>query len=119
MIKLDCAKREVICIDICDPSDCYYDGFVAGIINEMFPIIMPEEPIKVYCKRLLFSKENVDYDITAIYNVIKSDNGEIKNININRFFKKIENDGIFYMIEISEEIYKKYLLASCTNKCIK
>lgn len=79
------------CADIRDPHNTYSFGLVTEIIDEMFPIVlpyMPEKPIKVYCEEFLNDKKNGDFDTVGVFYALKTENGEQKKIEINRFFKE-------------------------------
>lgn len=92
------------CINISESDAPYYNGFIMGIYNELFPIAMPYMPEDghdvIICDELLTDPENGDYDTKAILYVIRT-NGE--RIDINRYFK--ETDEGFE--EISEEEYRE------------
>lgn len=92
-----------VCIDI-NEDYTYTSGVVCGVIDEMFPIIMPYNPpsgkIKVYCEDFLTDLKNGDFDTKGIFYAIMPD-GE--RVEINRFYGEV--DGEF--IEISKEEYEK------------
>lgn len=94
----------ITCVDV--ESGChYYNGFIASIINEMYPIQMPYYPgqaIKVYCSELLTDRKNGDFDTIAILYAILPDRGGAKS-NIKRFFKESCNS----FEEISKDEYNE------------
>lgn len=78
------------CINIDDPSYSYYSGLVSRVMKELFPIMMPYmpgKPIKVYCKDLLTDPKNGDFDTVGIFYALKEENGEVKRIEIGRYFR--------------------------------
>lgn len=92
----------ITCINVKSGS-YYYNGFVASMIDEMYPIKMPYYPggpIKVYCSELLTDRKNGDFDTIAIHYAILP-SGE--KVNIERFFK--ESDNSFE--EISKDEYNE------------
>lgn len=79
------------CVDIHNPHNTYYSGLVTKIIDEMLPIAlpyMPGKPIKVYCEDFLTDEKNGDFDTVGVFYALKTENGEQKKIEINRFFKE-------------------------------
>lgn len=79
------------CVDINNPHNTYYSGLVTKIIDEMLPIAlpyMPGKPIKVYCEEFLTDEKNGDFDTVGVFYALKTENGEQKKIEINRFFKE-------------------------------
>ena len=96
------------CIDINNPKITYYSGLVKRIIHKMFPIAMPYmpgKPIKVYCEDFLTDKKNGDFDTVGVFYALKTENGEQKKIEINRFFREPEGDEEGSWTEISKEEY--------------
>ena len=80
------------CVDINNPNNTYSSGLVRGIIDEMFPVVMPYYPgksIKVYCEDFLVDLKNGDFDTVGIFYAINSD-GEL--VNIYRYFKESSDD---------------------------
>lgn len=78
--------------------------------DEMFPIVMPYmpgKPIKVYCEDFLTDKKNGDFDTVGVFYAIKTENGQQKKIEINRFFREPEGDEERKWIEISREEYEE------------
>ena len=49
---------------------------------------MPGKPIKVYCEDFLTDEKNGDFDTVGVFYALKTENGEQKKIEINRFFKE-------------------------------
>lgn len=103
-----------ICTNIRDPLVSYYNGFVVGIVEKMFSITMPYMPdshkINIYCEDFLFDDcKNEDFDTKGILYAIKTENGELKKIEIGRYFKESINEdtGDREWIEISEKEYKE------------
>lgn len=81
----------------------YYSGFVAEIINEMYPIQMPycpKEPIKVFCAEWLTDRQNGDFDTIGILYIQHPNE---KSVSVKRFFKESESGWE----EISIHEYKK------------
>ena len=111
------------CIDINNPSNTYSSGLVRRIIHKMYPIkmpYMPGKPIKVYCEDFLFDLKNGDFDTVGVLYAIKEDNGELKRIEINRFFREPfngEEESKEYQgwVEIDNEEYE----TRRNNKCCK
>lgn len=96
------------CININDSNETYYSGFVARIIEEMFPITMPYmpvEPIRVYCEEFSTNKKTGGLDILGIFYALKTENGELEKIEINRFFRASEGSEEGFFTEISKEEY--------------
>ena len=74
----------------------------------MFPITMPYipgKPIDVYCEDLLTDKKNGDFDIIGVFYALKTENGEQKKIEINRFFRETKDNEEFDWVEISKDEY--------------
>lgn len=94
--------NRVVIYDIHNPEVPWSNGFVARIIDEMFPISMPyyppETPYRVYREDILFDPKNGDYDTIALLYVITP---EGENIPIQRYFKEDENT----FVEITQEEY--------------
>lgn len=94
-----------------DDSDsaCWYNGFIANIIDEKFPISLPyfpkAEPYRVYVSEYLSDPKNGDFDTMGVLYVITPD-GE--HVDINRFFK--ESGHTF--VEISSEEYEDIVTRS-------
>lgn len=92
----------IICCDINDPKNTWYNGFVRNIVDEMFPITMPYMPesksYKVYCEEFLTDPKNGDYDTLRVMYVV-TPNGD--RVGINRYFK----DGETSFDEITFEEY--------------
>lgn len=102
------------CTNIHNPLVSYYNGFVVGIVEKMFPITMPyisdDHKINIYCENFLFDDcDNEGFDTIGILYAIKTENGEPKKIKIGRYFKESinENTGDREWIEISEEEYEE------------
>ena len=92
----------ITCVNV-ESGSYYYNGFIASIIDEMYPIQMPYYPIgpiKVYCSELLTDRKNGDFDTIAILYILLP-SGE--KVNIERFFK--ESDNSFE--EISKDEYNE------------
>lgn len=91
-----------------NPQKRWYNGFVAKIYNEMYPLTLPympsSRPDVIVCDKLLTDRKNGDYthpyDTLAILYIKKAD-GEI--VEVNRYFT--END--ISVTEISPEEYKE------------
>lgn len=86
-----------------DPSSCpWYNGFIANIIDEKFPISMPYFPdtklYRVYVREYLSDPKNGDLDTIGVLYVITPD-GE--HVDINRFFTESGPT----LVEISSEEY--------------
>lgn len=99
--------NRVICISLNNHLATYRSGLVSRIINEMFPITMPYmpgEPIKVYCEDFLVNEKNGDFDTVGVFYALKTEDGEEKRIEINKFFGTSEDEPNKF-IEISKEKY--------------
>lgn len=70
-------------------SACWYNGFVAGIAGEHFPVTMPYVPetYKVVCEELLTDRKNGDFDTMGILYILDNA-GERKEVN--RYFAEGE-----------------------------
>ena len=96
------------CVNINNPNDTYYSGLVRRIVDKMFPITMPYmpgTPIKVYCEDFLTDKKNGDFDTIGVLYAFKTENGEQKKIEINRFFREPKDNEEYDWVEISKEEY--------------
>ena len=95
-------NNRIICCDINNPKNTWYNGFVRNIVDEMFPIAMPympeNKPYKVYCEEFLTDPKNGDYDTLGVMYVV-TPNGD--QVGINRYFK----DGEKSFDEITFEEY--------------
>lgn len=86
--------NRIVCEDKHDPDNTYFNGFVRGIIEKMFPIAMPycpgSKPIRVICEELLTDEKNGDYDGLGIIYILKpsADGRGTDSILINRYFKE-------------------------------
>ena len=105
------------CVNINNPNDTYSSGLVRRIIDKMFPITMPYipgKPIKVYCEDFLTDKKNGDFDTIGVFYALKTENGEQKKIEINRFFREPKDNEklIFGWVEISKDEYMQRKLES-------
>lgn len=80
-------------------SACWYNGFVAKIAGEHFPVTMPYMPktYKVVCEEFLTDRANGDYDTIGILYILDSA-GERKEVN--RYFAEAEEG--WREIELSE-----------------
>ena len=97
-------------VDVNNPESTWYNSFVSGIIEDMFPISMPYfpgKPIKVVTEEFLVDPKNGDYDTMGILYCLKEENGEQKLIEINRFFREPEGDEPRGWTEISKEEYEE------------
>ena len=98
------------CVNIHNPTNTYSSGLVRRIIDKMFPITMPYipgKPIEVYCEDFLTDKKNGDFDTIGVFYALKTENGEQKKIEINRFFREPKDNEklICGWVEISKEEY--------------
>lgn len=86
-----------------NPNGRWYNGFVAKIYNEMYPLTLPympsSRPDVIVCDDIFTYRKNGD-DILAILYIKKAD-GEI--VDVNRYF--MVND--LSVMEISPEEYKE------------
>ena len=92
------------CVNIHNPTYTYSSGLVRRIIDKMFPITMPYipgKPIKVYCEDFLTDKKHGDFDTIGVFYALKTENGEQKKIEINRFFREPKDNEERDWIEIS------------------
>ena len=102
-------NNRICCIDINDVGITHHSLMVSRILNEMFPITMPYmpgKPIKVYCEDFLVDEKNGDFDTVGIFYALKTKYGIQERIEINRFFKELENGEGEY-VEISKEEYEE------------
>ena len=100
------------CIDINDPSCSYHSGLVGRVMKELFPITMPHmpgKPTKVYCEDLLTDPKNGDFDTVGIFYAVKEENGEVKRIEIGRYFRAPfeGEESETGWVEIDKEEYEK------------
>ena len=105
----------VYCVNINSPNITYSSGLVRIIIDAMFPITMPYmpgNPIKVYCEDFLTDKKNGDFDTVGVFYALKTENGEQKKIEINRFFREPKDNEELDWVEISKEEYMHRKLES-------
>ena len=101
-------NNRLYCVNINNPNDTYYSGLVRRIVDKMFPITMPYmpgTPIKVYCEDFLTDKKNGDFDTVGMFYALKTENGEQKKIEINRFFKEPKDNEEYDWVEISKDEY--------------
>ena len=86
------------CVKLDDPI-CWYNGHVAKIASEYFPITMPYFPhtYTVVCEEFLTDRRNGDFDTLGIL-YIYDDTGMRKEVN--RYFAEIEEG--WREIELSE-----------------
>ena len=113
-VKYDDVNRSY-CIDIYDPNNEYSSGLVRRIVDKMFPITMPympSKPIKVYCEDFFTDKKNGDFDTVGVFYALKTENGEQKKIEINRFFREPKDNEEYDWVEISKEEYMQRKLES-------
>ena len=86
--QVECVMRE-------DDRNRWYNGFVANMVSEKFPITFPyypsSKPYLVSCSEGLSDPKNGDYDTMAIWSVTDPD-GFVTAIN--RFFKEGENGWV-------------------------
>lgn len=87
-----------------NPHERWYNGFVAKIYNEMYPLTLPympsSRPDVIVCEELLTDRKNGDYDTLAILYIKKAD---CERVAVNRYFK--DNEVSF--TEIYHEEYKE------------
>ena len=103
------------CVNINNPNNTYSSGLVRRIVDKMFPITMPympSKPIKVYCEDFLTDKKNGDFDTVGVFYALKTENGEQKKIEINRFFRAPKDNEERSWVEISKEEYMHRKLES-------
>lgn len=103
-------NSRLYCVNIHNQNDTYSSGLVRRIVDKMFPITMPYipgKPIKVYCEDFLTDKKNGDFDTVGVFYALKTENGEQKKIEINRFFREPkDNEKLIHgWVEISKEEY--------------
>ena len=95
----------ITCVNADNSSDTYYSGFIANIIDDMYPITMPYMPDGVYRVRVgefLYDPSNGDFDTIHILGVTKPD-GTYEAID--RYFK--EGDHEWIEIELMQYIKRK------------
>lgn len=82
-------SNRIVCVDADNPKVPYHNGFVAKLINKMYPITMPyapeNKPIKVHCRELLTNRKNGDFDTMAILYAELPNGG---TVTIERYFKE-------------------------------
>lgn len=103
-----CDFSRVSCIDIDNPYFSYSNNSkVLEIIDELFPITMPYNPkkehINVYCEDFLYDKDYVGFDTFCVLYAVKNNS----MVNIDRYFRKGEITEKDFLVEISEEEYRK------------
>ena len=93
--------ERMVMYDVSEPAIGFYNGFVAHIIDEVFPIAMPYYPAtdryKVYVKWSKTTNCPEDYDTLEVLYVVKPD-GE--RVEINRKF--VENEKTHELEEVKE-----------------
>lgn len=98
----------IACYNVDSPNIPYHFGVITRLIDEMFPITMPyvpsEKPFKVYTKEFLIDPKNGDFDMVAVFEVIKPD-GE--RVEINRLFGETEDGWAEIPFEEFEEKVKE------------
>ena len=91
--KVEYRDIDRVVIRIIDDRTTWHNGFISGIIHEMYPITFPYypavKPYEVFVKELLTEGREGEYDTLGLFYVIKPD-GE--RVDINRFFKE-SDDG--------------------------
>ena len=84
--------NRIICVNFDDHSNCWSNGFVRNIIDELYPIKMPYMPeskqYKVYCKEYLTDHKNGDFDTIGVL-YAKLPDGTVEGIY--RYFKDVPN----------------------------
>ena len=101
-------NSRLYCVNIHNKNDTYSSGLVRRIVDKMFPITMPYipgKPIDVYCEDFLTDKKNGDFDTIGVLYALKTENGEQKKIEINRFFREPKDNEERDWVEISKEEY--------------
>ena len=103
-------NNRLYCVNIHNKNDTYSSGLVRRIVDKMFPITMPYipgKPVDVYCEDFLTDKKNGDFDTIGVFYALKTENGEQKKIEINRFFREPKDNEklICGWIEISKDEY--------------
>lgn len=92
------------CVNSDNPSVPFTNGFIQGIIDEMYPVKMPYLPgekMKVVVEDCLTDAKNGDFDtIGVLYGVRAGD----KRVDINRFFKEGVDKK---MVEICKAEYEQ------------
>ena len=99
--------NRVVCVNFDDHSNCWSNGFINRLIDELYPIAMPYMPgskqYEVYCKEFLTDRKNGDFDTLAVL-CVKLPDGTVKDIY--RYFKDIPNgweeiDAYEYMSRVN------------------
>lgn len=78
-------------VSISNPNSTWHSGLIDRVMEEKFPITMPympEKSIKVFCEELLTDSKNGDFDTVGIFYALKEEGGDLKRIEINRFFRE-------------------------------
>ena len=109
--------NRVRCEDFHNPSNSWYNGNAARIIDEMFPITMPYMPTsKQYVVRVeefLTDPKNGDFD-TVGYLEVRTPDGDIVPISL--FFKDAEHGTGVEEISLEEYVERKKLAESLQSK---
>ena len=99
--------NRIVCVDINNSFNCWSNGFITRLIDELYPIKMPYMPeskqYNVYCEEFLTDRKNGDFDTIAVF-YVKLPDGTTKDIN--RYFKDVPNgwdeiDSYEYMSRVN------------------
>lgn len=97
-----------LCVNIHNPNDTYSSVLARLVVDDMFPITMPYMPgdrVNVYCEDFLVDEPTGDFYTTGLFYAVKTENGETKRVEINRFFKEKECKERGKWTEINEAEY--------------
>lgn len=91
-------------VDINNPNISYYNGFIANMLDDLYPITMPYMPADrhyiIYTEDFLVNRKNGDYDTRGVFYLITPN---MERVEINRYYKLEENG----FVEIDEAEYKQ------------
>ena len=86
-------------------DDKNINGIMTLNLDGQYHYYIPGKPIRVYCEDFLTDKKNGDFDTIGIVYALKTENGEQKKIEINRFFGEPKDNEERDWVEISKEEY--------------
>ena len=93
-------------------DDKNINGIMTLNLDGQYHYYIPGKPIRVYCEDFLTDKKNGDFDTIGIVYALKTENGEQKKIEINRFFRGPKDSEERDWVEISKEEYMQRKLES-------
>lgn len=94
----------VTCHTTENPNGWFYNGFIADIVDELFPITMPyipeNKPYVVTAEEFLCDPKNGDYDTLGILSITMPNGGEVM---VQRYFAETEEG----FVEITAQEYEQ------------